>query len=80
MFQLINSFLQAYSLQVMSHDAVHTLGSQCVYISEIFKQFTDVNTGIPMCAQDTLGSSGIFFTGYVTGCCKHIRIPVCLHQ
>jgi len=37
MFRLINSHLQAYSLQVKSQDAVHTLGSQCVYISEIFK-------------------------------------------
>jgi len=37
MFRLINSHLQASSLQVKSQDAVHTLGSQCVYISEIFK-------------------------------------------
>jgi len=37
MFRLINSHLQAYSLQVKSHDAVHTLGPQCVYSSEIFK-------------------------------------------
>ena len=37
MFRLINSLLQACSLQVKSQDAVHTLGSQCVYISEIFK-------------------------------------------
>jgi len=37
MFLLINTHLQAYSLQVKSQDAVHTLGSQCVYISEIFK-------------------------------------------
>ena len=27
------------SLQVKSQDAVHTLGSQCVYISEIFKPY-----------------------------------------
>jgi len=39
MFRLINSILQAYSLQVKSQDAVHTLGSQCVYISEIFKLY-----------------------------------------
>jgi len=39
MFRLINSHLQAYSLQVNSQDAVHTLGSQCVYISEIFKPY-----------------------------------------
>jgi len=39
MFRLINSHLQAYSLQVKSQDAVHTLGSQCVYISEIFKPY-----------------------------------------
>jgi len=39
MFRLINSNLQAYSLQVKSQDAVHTLGSQCVYISEIFKPY-----------------------------------------
>jgi len=37
MFRLLNSHLQAYSLQVKSQDAVHTLGSQCVYISEIIK-------------------------------------------
>ena len=37
MFQLLNSLLQACSLQVKSQDAVHTLRSQCVYISEIFK-------------------------------------------
>jgi len=36
-FRLLNSNLQAYSLQVKSQDAVHTLGSQCVYISEILK-------------------------------------------
>jgi len=39
MFRLINSHLQAYSLQVKSQDAVHTLGSQCVYINEIFKPY-----------------------------------------
>jgi len=38
MFRLINSHLQAYSLQVKSQDAVHIFGSQCVHISEIFKQ------------------------------------------
>jgi hypothetical protein len=37
MFRLLNSHLQAYSLQVKSQDSVHTLGSQCVYISEILK-------------------------------------------
>ena len=37
MFRLLNSHLQAYSLQVKSQDAVHTLGSQCVYISETLK-------------------------------------------
>jgi len=35
MFRLLNSHLQANSLQ--SQDAVHTLGSQCVYISGILK-------------------------------------------
>jgi len=39
MFRLTNSHLQAYYLQVKSQDAVHTLGSQCVYISEIFKPY-----------------------------------------
>jgi len=39
MFRLLNSNLQAYSLQVKSQDAVHTLGSHCVYISEIFKPY-----------------------------------------
>ena len=37
MFRLLNSYLQAYSLQVKSQDAVYTLGSQCVYISGIVK-------------------------------------------
>ena len=42
MFRLINSHLQAYSLQVKSQDAVHTLGTH----------FTDVNTlGSLMCLQ-----------------------------
>jgi len=36
MFRLMNSHLQPYSLQVKSQDAVHTLGFQCFYISEIF--------------------------------------------
>ena len=31
MFRLSNSHLQAYSLQVKSQDAVHTVGSQCVH-------------------------------------------------
>jgi len=39
MFRLLNSHLQAYSLQVKSQDAVYTFGSQCVYISEIFKPY-----------------------------------------
>ena len=39
MFRLINSHLQTYSLQVMLQDVVHTLGSQCVYISEIIKPY-----------------------------------------
>jgi len=39
MFRPINSHLQTYSLQVKSQDAVHTLGSQCVYISEMFKPY-----------------------------------------
>jgi len=39
MFRLINSHLQAYSLHVKSQDAVYTLGSQYVYISEIFKPY-----------------------------------------
>ena len=37
MFRLLNSHLQAYSLQVMSEDAAHTLGSHCVHISKIIK-------------------------------------------
>jgi len=37
MFRILNSHIKAYSLQVKSQDAVHTLGSQCVYISEILK-------------------------------------------
>ena len=37
MFRLLNSHLQAYSLQVKSQDAVHTLGSQCVYIGGLLK-------------------------------------------
>ena len=39
MFRLLNSHLQAYSLQVKSQDAVHTLRSHCVYISEILKPY-----------------------------------------
>ena len=39
MFRLINSHLKTYSLQVKPQDAVHTLGSQYVYISEIFKSY-----------------------------------------
>ena len=39
MFRLLNSHLQAFSLQVKSQDAVHTLGSQCVYISGILKPY-----------------------------------------
>jgi len=39
MFRLLNSHLQAYSLQVKSQNAVHTLGPQCVYISEILKPY-----------------------------------------
>jgi len=39
MFRLLNSHLQAYSLHVKSQDAVHILGSQCVYISEILKPY-----------------------------------------
>jgi len=34
MFRLINSHLQTHSLQFKSQDAVHILGSQCVYISK----------------------------------------------
>jgi len=34
-FRLMNSHFQANSLQVKSQDAVHTSGSQCVYISTI---------------------------------------------
>ena len=37
MFRILNSHLQAYSLQVKSQDALHTLGSHCVYNSEILK-------------------------------------------
>ena len=37
MFRLINSHLQAYSSQDKSQDAVHTLGSQCVYINKMIK-------------------------------------------
>ena len=39
MFRLMNNHVQACSLQVKSQDALHMLGSQCVYISEIFKPF-----------------------------------------
>ena len=56
MFRLINSHLQAYSLQVKSQDAVHTLGSQCAYISEMFqlKYFTDINTLGSKCVHSIL--------------------------
>ena len=39
MFRLLNCHLQAYTLQVKSQDAVHTFGSQCVYISEVLKPY-----------------------------------------
>jgi len=39
MLRLINSHLQVRSLQVKSQDTVHTLRSQYVYISEIFKPY-----------------------------------------
>ena len=42
MFRLLNSHLQAYFLQIKSQDAVDTLGSQCVYISEIIKPDHDL--------------------------------------
>jgi len=63
MFRLINSHLQAYSLQVKSQDAVHILGSQCVYILRKFysprpmiwlKYFTDVNTLGSQCVHSIL--------------------------
>jgi len=37
MLGLLNSHLQAYYLQFVAQDAVHTLGSQFAYISEIIK-------------------------------------------
>jgi len=37
MFRLLNNHLQACSLQVKSQDAVHTMGSQCIYICEVFE-------------------------------------------
>jgi len=49
MFRLLNSHLQAFSLQVKSQAAVHTLGSQCVYINDILKSdhlFRKVNVRI----------------------------------
>jgi len=56
MFRLINSHHQAYSLQVKSQVAVHTLGSQCVNISEIFKfkYFTEINTLGSQCVHSIL--------------------------
>ena len=39
MFRLMSRHLQNCSLQVKSQDAVHTLGFQCVFISEIFKPY-----------------------------------------
>ena len=46
MFRLFSSHLQAYTLQVKSQDAMHTLGSQCVYISDIFKPYHLLPSGI----------------------------------
>jgi len=37
MFRLLNRHLQACYLQIKSQDAVHTMESQCVYISQILK-------------------------------------------
>jgi len=48
MFRLLNSHFQAYSLQVKSHDAVHTLGSQCVYISGILEPYQWYGSIIPL--------------------------------
>ena len=39
MFRLLDSHLQAYSLQVKSQDVVHTLGSQRVYFGGILKPY-----------------------------------------
>jgi len=39
MFRVLSGHIQACSLQVKSQDAVHTLGSQCVYISDILKPY-----------------------------------------
>jgi len=36
-FRLLNVHLQAHSLQVKSQNALHTWGSQCVYISKLLK-------------------------------------------
>jgi hypothetical protein len=57
MFRLLNSHLQAYTLQVKSQDDVHTLGSQCVYISRILKPYhlpNDVNTLGSQCVHSIL--------------------------
>ena len=39
MFRLIEQSSSGLFFTVKSQDAVHTLGSQCVYISEILKPF-----------------------------------------
>ena len=46
MFRLLNSHLQAYSLQVKSRDAEHILGSNVYFPRQKIwlKYFTDVNT------------------------------------
>jgi len=61
MFRPLNSHLQAYSLQVKSQDSVHTLGSQCVYISEILKP----DHSLQVKSQDsvhTLGSQCVYIS------------------
>jgi len=47
MSRLLNSHLQAYSSQVKSQNAVHTLGSHWVYISEINLLLAKIETAIP---------------------------------
>jgi hypothetical protein len=62
MFRLINSHLQAYSLQVKSQDAVHTLGSQCVYISEMFKPYHMIRLHITLCNKNSCADVQINIT------------------
>jgi len=72
MFRLLNSHLQPDSLQVKSQDAVHTLGSQCVYISEILKP-DNLPKKVKRANCVTKWLKYIFFVIFHRACCVNIH-------